>query len=71
MNQGFIRVAAATPKIKVADCRYNSQIICKMIEEAGKKMCIRDSPGPDAGIAWHPQIPSWRNRHTSYFWSIR
>lgn len=34
MRDGFIKVAAITPKIKVADCIYNSEIICKQIEEA-------------------------------------
>ena len=37
MRDGFIRVAAATPKIKVADPVYNRQEICRIIEEAGKK----------------------------------
>ena len=34
MRDGFIKVAAITPKIKVADCIYNSEIICRQIEEA-------------------------------------
>ena len=34
MKDGFIRVAALTPKIKVADCIYNSEVICGQIEEA-------------------------------------
>ena len=32
MRDGFIRVAAATPKIKVADPVYNRQEICRIIE---------------------------------------
>ncbi|MDD6572707.1 MAG: NAD(+) synthase [Thermoflexaceae bacterium] len=34
MKDGFIRVAAATPKIKVADCKYNTAAIIEMIGEA-------------------------------------
>lgn len=34
MRDGFIKVAAITPKIKVADCIYNSEMICRQIEEA-------------------------------------
>lgn len=34
---GFIRVAAAVPKLKVADCIYNTDEILKMIEDAQKK----------------------------------
>lgn len=34
MKDGFIKVAAATPDIKVADCEYNSSQIRKLIEEA-------------------------------------
>jgi NAD+ synthase (glutamine-hydrolysing) len=34
MKQGFVKVAAATPDIKVADCEYNRMAIEKIIEEA-------------------------------------
>lgn len=34
MKDGFLKVAALTPKIKVADCVYNQQAICDQIEEA-------------------------------------
>lgn len=34
MKQGFVKVAAATPKIKVADVRYNSQLIKTMMSKA-------------------------------------
>lgn len=37
MNDNFIRVAAATPEIKVADVAYNKEQICACVEEAGKK----------------------------------
>ena len=29
MKDGFLRVAAATPSIRVADCRYNAEQILK------------------------------------------
>ncbi len=35
-NYGFVRVAAAVPRLKVADCKYNSENIIKMIKEADK-----------------------------------
>ncbi|HBT65866.1 MAG TPA: NAD(+) synthase [Ruminococcaceae bacterium] len=34
MNDGFIRAAAATPKIIVADCSYNMEQILKLIKSA-------------------------------------
>ena len=34
MKDGFIKVAALTPKIRVADCDYNAAKICLMIDEA-------------------------------------
>lgn len=37
MNNGFIKVAAATPKIKVGDCKYNAEEICKLIDEVYSK----------------------------------
>lgn len=33
---GFIRVAAAVPQVRVADTTYNSEEICRLIEEASK-----------------------------------
>lgn len=33
MKQGFVKVAAATPDIKVADVSYNTKQICKLIDE--------------------------------------
>lgn len=36
-NYGFVRVAAATPRIKVADCDYNTDEILKLITEAEEK----------------------------------
>lgn len=43
MNQGFIKVAAGTPAIKVADCSYNEQEIAKTIlqmAEHGAKIMV-------------------------------
>lgn len=37
MNFGFIRVAAAIPKLKVANCDYNTQEIIKIAEQATNK----------------------------------
>ncbi len=37
MKHGFVRVAAATPKIRVADCRYNSGKIMELIDIAEKQ----------------------------------
>ena len=37
MKDGFIKVAAATPKIKVADPVYNTEEILKIIDETEKK----------------------------------
>lgn len=34
MKQGFVKVAAATPDIRVADVAYNKEQICRMIGEA-------------------------------------
>ena len=36
MKDGFIKVAAATPKIKVADPVYNTDEIIKIIKETSK-----------------------------------
>lgn len=37
MRDGFIKVAAATPKIQVADCAYNVQQIIALFEEGKEK----------------------------------
>lgn len=37
MKQGFIKVAAVTPKIKVADPEYNAGVICSWMDETEKK----------------------------------
>ena len=43
MKDGFIRVAASTPEVKVADVEYNrEQICCRIIEgrERGAKIMV-------------------------------
>ena len=44
MQDGFIKVAAGTPKIKVADCAYNAQQIIALMKEAAaqgvKVLCL-------------------------------
>ncbi len=37
MKQGFIKVAAITPKIKVAEPQYNAEVICRKLETAFQK----------------------------------
>ena len=34
MKDGFVKVAAATPEIKVADCAFNADNICRLFDEA-------------------------------------
>ena len=43
MKYGFVKVAAATPKIRVADVRYNTDAIVRMIgqaKEAGAELLV-------------------------------
>jgi len=37
MRDGFIKVAAGTPKIRVADCRYNAEQIFTLMRQADKQ----------------------------------
>ena len=37
MNDGFLKVGAATPEIRVADCRYNADQIIAAIREAAER----------------------------------
>ena len=34
MRDGFVKVAAVTPEIRVADCEFNADRICEMLDEA-------------------------------------
>ena len=36
---GYVRVMAASPALKVANCTYNSERICEMIEQAEAQHC--------------------------------
>lgn len=47
MKDGFIRVAAATPEIKVADCDYNADRIIELIKQAA---------ADDASIIVFPEL---------------
>ena len=47
MKDGFIRVAAATPDIKVADCGYNADRIIELIRQAAEE---------DASIVVFPEL---------------
>ncbi len=43
MNDGFVKVAAATPELRVADCPFNTARICKAMDqayEAGAKIVV-------------------------------
>ena len=37
MRDGFIKVAAGTPKIRVADCRYNAEQIFTLMRQAARQ----------------------------------
>ena len=37
MKDGFVKVAAGTPKIRVADCGYNAGQIIALIKEAAER----------------------------------
>ena len=37
MRDGFIKVAAGTPKIRVADCRHNAEAIFTLMREAAEQ----------------------------------
>lgn len=39
MNYGFIKVASATPEIRVADCNYNTDAVLKLWKEADAQGC--------------------------------
>ena len=37
MKYGYVKVAAVTPKIEVANCEYNGEQVIKLIDQAGKE----------------------------------
>ena len=50
MKHGFIKVAAATPRVTVADCKANGEEILKAIHEMEKETCQADGI---SGILYH------------------
>ena len=42
MKDGYIKVAAVTPKVKVADCPYNTKLVIDEIADAREKKCSVD-----------------------------
>ena len=56
MRDGFVKVAAVTPDIRVADVAYNTQNICKMIDETvakGAKVIVFPECDRAAGACHH------------------
>ena len=51
-NKGFIRVAAAVPEVKVADCMYNAKEIINIINGASEK---------DVSLIVFPELASFRS----------
>ena len=45
MKQGFVKVASATPRIRVADPVYNAQVICEQAKEAAEHGADRSVSG--------------------------
>lgn len=39
MRDGFIKEAAGTPKIRVADCRFNAEQVFTLMREAARRGC--------------------------------
>ena len=39
MEYGFVKVAAATPEIKVADCQYNTNAVLALWQQADALGC--------------------------------
>lgn len=37
LNYGFVRVGAAVPEMKVADCKFNTKKIIEIMEDAADK----------------------------------
>ena len=49
MKDGFIKVAAATPEVRVADCVWNGEQTIKLIEEA-ERQGVKVLVFPELGI---------------------
>ncbi len=59
MNNGFIKVAAVTPKIKVGDCQYNARKICTLAQEAYEN---------DAQLVVFPELSITGYTASDLFW---
>ena len=80
MRDGFIKVAAATPEIKVAHCDYNAKACIELIEqdaEQGVKVLVLPelvldlrgpvlSGHPAAGCGKRPESGAGGHRRTGY-----
>ena len=62
LKDGYIRAAAMTPKIKVADCEYNIENIKSLMSEAHKK---------DTAIAVFPDMTDFLMRLFRDLWILR
>ena len=60
MRDGFIKVAAVTPKIQVADVAYNTEQIRDLMEEAAGEGAIPAATYlPRRFCCGRPKMPSW------------
>ena len=50
MRDGFIKVAAATPEIKVANCDFNAKACIALIEQAAQQGAPNGAPADDGVI---------------------
>jgi predicted amidohydrolase len=69
MKDSFVRVAAATPEIKVADPMYNADLIIKLIKDASfNQAAAIVFPEPDlSAYALKSEIPDVSNFATTEF----
>jgi NAD+ synthase (glutamine-hydrolysing) len=49
MNYGFVKVAAAIPQVRVADCTFNAGQIVSLIAKAGDE-CVQIAGFPELGV---------------------
>ena len=61
MKQGFVKVAAVTPDIRVADVEFNKEQICRKMDEAAasgaKIIVLPEHGGPRSA---EPRSSGWR-----------
>ncbi len=60
MKHGFVKVAAATPDIKVADCTYNAESVCRDMKKAA---------GQGAKIVVFPELCLTGYTCSDLFWA--